>query len=158
MKRIRFLDRETQSLSSSCGSLKFGGGHEDWREDSTSSLSSSSRREHESSFTKQGPATAAYHLPYNHNFCVHSVRNMPLRVSSGTSAQVKNPNDSMRIGAAISTVCACSKVNAIESSFHAAGTLKVSRALYWSCEELPKVPDTERLNVTTEILLYIYSA
>jgi hypothetical protein len=57
VRKNHLLGRETHSLSSVCGSLRFAGGHEDWREDSTTSLSSCSGRKHESSFTKQGPNT-----------------------------------------------------------------------------------------------------
>ena len=97
-------------------------------------------------------------LRCNHNSCAHSVSNMPLRVSSGTSAQVKYLNGSMRIGAAISTVRACSEVNAIGSSPCRRNAASVSQALYSPYEVLPKAPDTETWEVTTEILLYMHSA
>ena len=83
---------------------------------------------------------------------------MPLRVSSGINAQVKHLNGSMRIGAAISTVRACSKVNAIESRSCRRNAASVSLALHLPYEVLSKAPDTERRKVTTKILLYMYSA
>lgn len=155
VREIHLLGRETHSLSSLCGSLRFEGGHEDWREDSTTSLSNSSGRKHESSFTKQSPNTLLRITYGVIMISVLSVSNMPLRVSSGISAQMKHLNGSMRIGATISTVRACSKV---ESSSCRRSDANVSQALHSPCEALPKAPDTETRQVTTEILLHMHSA
>ena len=103
--------------------------------------------------------SAAYHLRCNHDICAHSVSNMPLRVSSRTSAQVKHLNGSMRIGAAISTVRARSKVNAIESSPCGRNAVSVSLESFirhMRCYR--EAPDTETREITTEILLYMQLA
>lgn len=83
---------------------------------------------------------------------------MPLGVSSRTSAQVKHLNGSMRIGAAISTVRACSKANAIESSQCGRNAVSVSLERFIRHMRCYRgVPDTAKREITTEILLYMQS-
>ena len=84
---------------------------------------------------------------------------MPLRVSSRTSAQVKYLKGSTRIGTAISTVHACSKVNAIESSPCGRNAVSVSLERFVRHMRCYRgAPDTETREITTEILLYMQSA